>query len=96
MTKEWDLTILRNIAHTTAIDAAVFLGFQDTAELLSDKVTLESVKVRGRVRRMASGDGEVVDEFEDEESRKGAAEVADAVEKVSLSNDSASMGGKLT
>lgn len=28
---------------------------------------------------MAGGDGEVVDEFEDEEAREGAAEVADAV-----------------
>lgn len=32
---------------------------------------------------MASGDGESVDEFEDEESREGAAEVADAVKDVS-------------
>jgi len=32
---------------------------------------------------MAGGDGEVVDEFEDEEAGKGAAEVGDAVEGVS-------------
>ena len=31
---------------------------------------------------MASSDGESVDEFEDEESREGAAEVADAVKYV--------------
>lgn len=37
---------------------------------------------------MASGDGEIVDEFEDEESRKGAAEVADAIEGVSILNQS--------
>lgn len=37
---------------------------------------------------MASGDGESVDEFENEETREGAAEVADAVEIVSkLSSD---------
>lgn len=33
---------------------------------------------------MACGDGELVDEFEDEEAGEGAAEVGDAVESVNL------------
>ena len=61
----------------------MLFGFSDTAERLCDKITLESVEVRRSGGRLASGDGESVDEFKDEESREGAAEVADAVKDVS-------------
>jgi hypothetical protein len=77
-------TILRNVADSTTIDAAVLFGFGDTVEWRRDEVALEHVEFRRGSGRLASSDGESVDEFEDEESREGAAEVADAVEMVSM------------
>jgi hypothetical protein len=47
-------------------------------------ITLQRVEFRRSGGRLASSDGESVDKFEDEESREGAAEVADAVEMVSM------------
>ena len=61
----------------------MLFGFNDTAEWLCDEITLEGVEFRRSGGRLASSDGESVDEFEDEESREGAAEVADAVKDVS-------------
>jgi hypothetical protein len=61
----------------------VLFGFDDTAERLRDEIALEGVEFRRSGGRLASSDGESVDEFEDEESREGAAEVADAVRDVS-------------
>jgi len=79
---------LRDIAGSTAVDAAVLFGFNDTAEGLRDEIALEGVEFGRSGGRLASSDGESVDEFEDEESREGAAEVADAVKFVStLSSD---------
>ena len=72
---------MRNVADSTAVDAAVLFGFSDTAERLCDEIALEGVEFRRSGGRLASSDGESVDEFEDEESREGAAEVADAVSK---------------
>jgi hypothetical protein len=60
----------------------VLFGFDDTAERLRDEIALEGVEFRRSGGRLASSDGESVDEFE-EESREGAAEVADAVRDVS-------------
>lgn len=72
-------TILRNIASTTAIDTAVLLDFLHAAERLCNEISLEGVHF-GRIGGwVAGGDGESVDELEDEESGEGAAEVADAV-----------------
>jgi hypothetical protein len=62
----------------------VLFGFNDTAERLCDEIALECVEFRRSGRRLASSDGEGVDEFEDKESREGTAEVADAVEDVSI------------
>jgi hypothetical protein len=59
----------------------VLFSFSDTAECLRDEIALEGVEFRRSGGRFASSDGESVDEFEDEESREGAAEVADAVGK---------------
>lgn len=70
---------MRNIANTTAVDAAVLFGFKDAAEGFGDEVAFEGIEIRGGGGRVAGGDGEVVDEFEDEEAREGAAEVADAI-----------------
>ena len=65
----------------------MLFGFNDTAEWLCDEIALEGVEFRRSSGRLASSDGEGVDEFEDEESREGAAEVADAVKDVrKLSN----------
>ena len=61
----------------------MLFGFGDTAEWLCYKITLEGVEVRRSGGRLASSDGESVDEFEDEESRECAAEVADAVKDIS-------------
>jgi hypothetical protein len=77
-------TVLRDVAGSTAVDAAVLFGFNDTAERLRNEITLQRVEFRRSGGRLASSDGESVDEFEDEESREGAAEVADAVEMVSM------------
>jgi hypothetical protein len=74
---------LRDIAGSTAVDAAVLFGFNDTAEGLRDEIALEGVEFGRSSGRLASCDGESVDEFEDEESREGAAEVADAVKDIS-------------
>jgi hypothetical protein len=76
-------TILRNVANSTAVDAAVLFGFGDTVEWLCDEVAFEHVEFRRSRGRLASSDGESVDEFENEESREGTAEVADAVKVVS-------------
>ena len=61
----------------------MLFGFNDTAEWLCDEIALEGVEFRRSSGRLASSDGEGVDEFEDEESREGAAEVADAVRDIS-------------
>ena len=61
----------------------MLFGFGDTAEWLCYKITLEGVEVRRSGGRLASSDGESVDEFEDEESRECAAEVVDAVKDIS-------------
>lgn len=60
----------------------MLFGFNDTAERLCDEIAFEGVGFRRSGGRLASSDGESVDEFEDEESREGAAEVADAVEEL--------------
>lgn len=75
---------MRDIAGSTAVNAAVLFGFSNTAEWLCDEIALEGVEFRRSGGRLASGDGESVDEFEDEKSREGAAEVADAVGIVSI------------
>jgi hypothetical protein len=62
----------------------VLFGFNNTAERLCDEIALESVEFGRSGGRLASSDGESVDEFEDEESREGAAEVADAVRDISI------------
>jgi hypothetical protein len=77
---------LRDIAGSTAVDAAVLFGLNDTAERPCDEIALKGVEFGGSGGRLASGDGESVDEFEDEESREGAAQIADAMEKVSKSS----------
>jgi hypothetical protein len=76
-------TILRNVADSTTIDAAVLFGFGDTVEWRRDEVALDHVEFRRGSGRLASSDGESVDEFEDEESGESAAEVADAVKVIS-------------
>lgn len=90
------LTVLRNVAGTAAIDAAVLLGFEYAAEGLRDEVALEGVWLRGAGGRVAGRDGEGVDELEDEETRESAAEVADAVEFVSLQGFDGSAEARLT
>lgn len=70
---------MRDIACTAAIDTAVLLSFQDTAERLGNEIPLECVQFGSTGGWMASCDGEGVDELEDEESGESAAEVADAV-----------------
>lgn len=81
-------TVSRDIAGSTAVDAAVLFGFNDTAKWLCDEIALKGVEFGRSGGRLASSDGEGVDEFEDEESREGAAEVADAVMLISkLSSD---------
>lgn len=62
----------------------MLFGFNDTAKRLRDEIALEGVEFRRSSGRLASSDGESVDEFEDEESREGAAEVADAVKDISI------------
>ena len=61
----------------------MLFGFQNAVEGLRDQVAFERVEFRRCGGRVAGGDGESVDEFEDEESRECAAEVADALEEVS-------------
>jgi hypothetical protein len=72
-------TILRNITSTAAIDTAVLLSFQYTAERLCNEVSLECVQFGSTGGWVTGCDGESVDELEDEESGESAAEVADAV-----------------
>jgi hypothetical protein len=74
---------LRDVADSTPVDAAVLFGFGDTVEWRCDEVAFEHVKFRRSSGRLASSDGKSVDEFEDEESREGAAKVANAVNIVS-------------
>lgn len=64
----------------------MLFGLGNTAERLRNEVAFEGVQFRGVGGRLASSDGESVDEFENEESREGAAEVADAVQEISKSS----------
>lgn len=67
-------------AFPTAVEASVFLCLESAGESRGDEVTLEGFQIRRRGRgRMAGGDGELVDELEDEEAGEGAAEVGDTV-----------------
>ncbi len=70
------ITVSGDIADSAAVDASVLFGFGDAGEGGGDKRRFE-VCERGE-RRGAGGDGEEVDEFEDEEAGEGAAEVGDA------------------
>ena len=66
----------------------MLFGFSNAAEWLCNEIAFECVEFRRRGGRVAGGDGESVDELENEKSREGAAEVADAVEDISkLSSD---------
>ena len=60
----------------------MFLNFLDAAEGLCNEISLEGVHFGSIVRRVAGGDCESVDEFEDEESGECAAKVADAVRRL--------------
>jgi hypothetical protein len=70
---------LRDIASTAAVDTAVLLSFKDAAERLCNKVSLQHVRFGSARGWVAGGDGEGIDEFEDEEAGESTAEVADAV-----------------
>jgi hypothetical protein len=85
LTEDWKVghTVLRNVANSTAVDAAVLFGFGDTVEWRRDEVAFEHIEFRRSSGRLASSDGEGIDEFEDEESRESAAKVADTVKIVS-------------
>ncbi len=69
-----------DIARARAGEAAGLLRFEDAGKGRGDEVAFEGREVFGRFEgRVAGGEGEVVDEFEDEEAGEGAAEVGDAV-----------------
>jgi len=57
----------------------MLLGFENAAERLCNEITLEGFRFGSAGGRVTSCDRESVDEFEDEESRESAAEIADAV-----------------
>ena len=75
-------TILRDITCATAINTAVFLSLQNAAERLRDQVAFEGFEFGSSGGRVASGDGESVNELENEESRESTAEVADAMKRL--------------
>jgi len=78
------IPVALNITRAAAGDAAVLVGFEGAAEGRGDQGGGEGGRRgRGGGRRDAGRDCEVVDEFEDEEAREGAAEVGDAGEVVS-------------
>lgn len=70
------VTVDGNITGPASVDAAVFFGLGDAGKGRCDGVGCFE---RGGGRGRAGGDGEGVDEFEDEEAGKGAAEVGNAV-----------------
>jgi len=72
-------TILRDVANAAAVDAAVLFGFEDATERLRNEISLERVRLGSAGGWVTGSDCESVDEFEDEEARECAAEVADAV-----------------
>ena len=57
----------------TAVQASMFLCFQSAGEGSGDEIGLEEVGFGRGGRRMAGGDSEVIDEFEDEETGECAA-----------------------
>lgn len=69
-----------DIARARAGEAAGFLRLEDAGKGRGNEVAFEGREVFGGFEgRVAGGEGEVVDEFEDEEAGEGAAEVGDAV-----------------
>jgi hypothetical protein len=60
----------------------VFLNFLDAAEGLCNEISLERVHFGSIGGRVTGGDGESVDEFEDEESGECTTKVADAVRRL--------------
>ena len=55
----------------------MLLGFGDARERSGDKGSLEVF--RGDQRRIAGGDGEHIDQLQDEETGKGTAKIGDAM-----------------
>ena len=73
------ISVSTDHASSTTVYAAVFFRFGDTGEGGSYEGSFEGRGVCGRFRgRIAGGDSEGVDELEDEETRKGAAQIGDA------------------
>ena len=69
-----------DLAVSSAVDAAVFLRLERAAEGLRNQVAFEAGGCVGRGD--ARGGGEEVDEFEHEEARECAAEVAYTMNRV--------------
>lgn len=69
-----------DIARARAGEAAGFLRFEDAGEWRGDEVAFEGREVFGGFEgRVAGGEGEMVDEFENEEAGEGAAQIGDAI-----------------
>jgi len=75
----YGLTISTNVASPAAFDTSMLLSLQGAGKRLGDERAFEVC--RGIGRGLAGSDSEHVDKLEDEEARKGSAEVADAVEE---------------
>lgn len=71
-------------ADAASLYAAVFFGFEDAGEGGGDGCAAGFQVFRGEGGRVAGCNGEEVDEFEDEEAGKGAAEIGDAEGRFSL------------